>query len=348
MRRPETTRMLLIGGVLLAGLACPAYAQKQTSHDRAVARAEDSFRAAYNARNWTQAIQAGLQLTELLPASDLHAYNLACAYAQGGDKESALNWLARAVDNGFLNLRRLQTDPALTTLRRDPGYAAVMNLVKENRKKHLAEVLRMARERRPIILAPRDHDPQNPAPAIVALHGAGARPESIIIQWRDLAAEHGAILIAPRALQSVEGTLGGDWGEADEAELIVNEALEFAQKRFKIDENRIVLTGFSEGGQVAATLGTRNPAKYRGVIPIGGSYLPALDHPERAAGARRPRFCFLVGALDRAVAENRQAAEDFEQAGYDVKLEIYPDVGHEFPKSRAQELRDALSYVLGE
>lgn len=348
MKRPEVVRMLLIGGALLAVLAGPAHAQNQTSHDRAVARAEQSFRAAYGARNWTQAVQAGLQLTELLPASDQHAYNLACAYAQGGDPESALNWLGRAVANGFINLRRMQTDPALAALRRDPGYAAVVNLVKENRKKHLAEVLQMARARRPIILAPRDHDAQTPAPVIVALHGAGARPESIIVQWRDLAAEHGAILIAPRALQPVEGTLGGAWGEADEAELIVNEALEFAKKRFKIDDSRIVLTGFSQGAHIAAALGARNAARYRGVIPIGGSYLPELDQPERASGERRPRFCFLVGALDRAVAENRQAAEDFEKAGYEVKLDVYPDVGHEFPKSRGQELRDALEFVLGD
>ena len=43
----------------------------------------------------------------------------------------------------------------------------------------------------------------------------------------------------------------------------------------------------------------------------------------------------------------RKAAEDFEVAGYTVKLRIYPGVGHTFPRFTNRELGKALKFVLG-
>ena len=40
------------------------------------------------------------------------------------------------------------------------------------------------------------------------------------------------------------------------------------------------------------------------------------------------------------------AVTDFAEAGYDVKLRVYPKVGHVFPLNRGEELRKALDFVL--
>jgi tetratricopeptide (TPR) repeat protein len=50
------------------------------------------------------------------------AYNIACAYAQLGDKDRAFAWLERALAMRFLNLELALTDSDLAPLRSDPRF----------------------------------------------------------------------------------------------------------------------------------------------------------------------------------------------------------------------------------
>ena len=108
----------------------------------------------------------------------------------------------------------------------------------------------------------------------------------------------------------------------------------------------MILTGFSQGAYVAYAVGLRHPERFVGVIPMGGGYIPKLDRPTKATGPRVPRFYFMVGKLDRAVEPMTTAAKDFTEAGYDVELRVYPNVGHTFPLDQDVELRKALRFVL--
>lgn len=50
------------------------------------------------------------------------AYNIACGYALMGEKEQALEWLAKSLDMGFRNLRDVGTDDDLKALHADPRF----------------------------------------------------------------------------------------------------------------------------------------------------------------------------------------------------------------------------------
>ena len=54
----------------------------------------------------------------------------------------------------------------------------------------------------------------------------------------------------------------------------------------------------------------------------------------------------MVGSNDEAKAQCKEAAQDFESAGFEVDLRIYPGVGHTFPKFTNRELAKALRFVL--
>jgi len=43
----------------------------------------------------------------------------------------------------------------------------------------------------------------------------------------------------------------------------------------------------------------------------------------------------------------RVAADAFEVAGYQVKLRVYPNAGHTFPRDKTRELTKALRFALG-
>ena len=304
------------------------------------------FNQAYKAKEWDRAIEIGLTLNSLVPRNSTHQYNLACVYSLSGDADTSMKWLGKAAENGFAQVALFEADPDLAAVRDHPEYESALDLVKENHERELTRLRKKFGQRRPLVYPPPDHDAERPAPLIIALHGYGGLAKNVAAQWRTVAAQAGAILVAPDAVRRVRGANGFDWRNVDEADFLLDLTLEFVRERYKIDAERIVLTGFSQGAYIAYAVGARHPQKFIGVIPMAGGYISSLDAPPQAAGERRPRFYFMVGEKDRAVVPCREAAKAFAAAGYDVKLRVYPDVGHRFPKDRDRELREALAYVL--
>ena len=54
-------------------------------------------------------------------------YNVACLNAVGGRAEPALDYLERAVQNGFGHKEWIEHDPDLESLRGSPRYQALLN-----------------------------------------------------------------------------------------------------------------------------------------------------------------------------------------------------------------------------
>ena len=94
-------------------------------------------------------------------------------------------------------------------------------------------------------------------------------------------------------------------------------------------------------------LGIRHPDLFVGVIPMAGGYIPEIDAPPEATGDGDSRYFFMVGELDDAADQVRVAADAFEAAGYEVKLRVYPNAGHTFPRDKTRELTKALRFALG-
>jgi acetyl esterase/lipase len=89
----------------------------------------------------------------------------------------------------------------------------------------------------------------------------------------------------------------------------------------------------------------RYPEIFVGVIPMAGPYIPEIDAPPRARDGD-PRYYFMAGERDRAVTDMRRAAKDYESAGFAVKLRVFQDTGHSFPRASDRELSNALRWVL--
>ena len=64
--------------------------------------------------------------TEARPKDPRAAYNLSRAYASSHMKDEALEWLDKALQLGFDDIRFAREDPALTDLRGDPRFARLL------------------------------------------------------------------------------------------------------------------------------------------------------------------------------------------------------------------------------
>lgn len=312
---------------------------------------------AYTQKDWPRAIGLALRLNKLVPGNSTHQYNLACVYSLNGEPDRAIEWLGKAAQNGFSRLTLFETDTDLGATRSHEGYKAVHSAVKSNRGRILADLKARFEETPLHVVLPPEYNADQAAPLIVALHGYGGGARGVTEEWRNVAAEMGAIVIAPQAIFPIPGQGGVTWIDPnriddptcqDDAEFLVQLTVEYALANHRIDKERMILVGFSQGGIIAVAAAPRSKYRFAGAIPMAGEYLPRFDAPPKAVGDSAPRFYFMIGERDRdvAVASYRLAVKEFTAAGYVAKLRIYPRVGHRFPDDRDKELRRAIDFVL--
>lgn len=116
----------------------------------------------------------------------------------------------------------------------------------------------------------------------------------------------------------------------------------------RLDTTRVVLAGYSMGGDLAWAIALRNPARIRGAVVMGSraSYRArAADHRALADGG--VRFYFTLGAREEEVRLTgaRAAARFLEQLGVAHRYREIPGGGHEWAPPPL--FAEALRFVLG-
>jgi predicted peptidase len=175
-----------------------------------------------------------------------------------------------------------------------------------------------------LLFLPQDYGKQSDKkwPLMIFLHGAGERgsdinkvkihgPPKIVEQKKDFP----FILVSPQCPE------GKGW-EPEEVIALVDEI----QGKYKVDPDRVYLTGLSMGGFGTWETATQHPDRFAAIAPICGG--------GRAFMARRlknlPTWVFH-GEKDPVVPIKRSAemVDALKQAGGDVKFTRYPEAGHD-------------------
>ena len=288
-------------------------------------------------------------------------YNLACMHSLMKKRDKAFNHLNKAVALGPFGgnmADQIKGDSDFTNIRKDDRYAPLLEKAAKSapsprpqpqtRRRRTQQAQGQDVESQWKVTLPEGHKRSTKAPLLVALHHFNGEMEKTTQRWQKAAAEVGAILLTP------QGTVkSGDdkfqWGrDLDKIEADVMDAINEVMDDYKVDEDKIVIAGFSQGGWAAWGLAMRNPDTFCGVIPVAGRFQPesasALED-EDLAGLR---IFIMVGADDnsRTIDSNRDAAKRFGKIGAKVKLNIYDDVGHGFPDNETREQVKALRFVL--
>lgn len=110
-----------------------------------------------------------------------------------------------------------------------------------------------------------DDAPRGPRPLLVALHGSRGNGGQEVATWRGVAAELGAILLAPTEAGANEG-----YASSRRESHSVLEAIRWVRRRYDVDENRVWITGFSRGGHLCWDLALRHPGRFAAAAPMAG------------------------------------------------------------------------------
>ncbi len=157
------------------------------------------------------------------------------------------------------------------------------------------------------LLVPPDYDPQRAYPLVVALHGSKG-----CLIGHAFSVKDEFILVAPHGR--------GQTGYRDFGELDVFEAMAEVGRRYRIDRERVYLTGHSMGGGGTFRLATRYPHLWAAVAPMASAGTRPLSWLQNLLHV--PTL-FYHGSEDEVVPVTlaRQAADYLRQLGYNFRYE---------------------------
>ena len=167
-------------------------------------------------------------------------------------------------------------------------------------------------------------EPEGGWPLVLFLHGAGERGDDLerVKAWgppRMAAAGESLpyILVAPQCPQ-------GRWWQTPPLLALLDDITE----RYKVDPDRVYVTGLSMGGFGTWNLAAADPGRFAAIAPVcGGSSAPML----RLDGLKDLPIWAFHGGDDPVVppSETLRAVEAVRRLGGQARLTIYEGVGHD-------------------
>lgn len=276
------------------------------------------------------------------PTKALTAYNVACMNSLMKNKDAAIEAFERAAKTGGFNedlVQQMKQDSDLDYIRKDPRFKKIADGLTES----VAEKVEPGTK----VTLPKKFDKSKPAPLIVALHPWGGNMEETRDRWLKVADRMGAILLTPQGTyQMKDGEYRWDQN-LDVVEDQVMQAIESVMDQYKVDEDKVLIAGFSQGGWAAYAIALRNPGTINGVIAIGGKFDKSFEADADGGDLEDLRVVIMVGEKDEdeILDSNRLAEKVLKKSGAKVRYKSYKGLGHDFPKDTDKELAAAVDYI---
>lgn len=202
---------------------------------------------------------------------------------------------------------------------------------------------------------PPKYDPARRYPLIIWLHGgvSGAPADAAsgaIEMWQQALGDDWSdevMVLAPAAI-AADTTDDARWWR-DKGQLNVLHMLKEVKLAFNVDDDRVFVTGMSDGGSGAFALAARRPDTFSGFMPmVGHPLVPSFDGTcmfwENLA---KVRIYAISGGKDRLypAAQVAQVVAEANQNGASIEHKIYEDAGHDLsyaPKEIPRILADMV------
>jgi predicted peptidase len=171
-----------------------------------------------------------------------------------------------------------------------------------------------------LYLPPKYETSEEKWPLVVFLHGAGETGNDL-----KMVKKHGPPKLVekkefPFILVSPQAPVRGWVPEA------VNALIDDVMAHYRVDADRVYLTGLSMGGYGTWALAAAYPGKFAAAVPICGG-----GNPSVATKLKNLPLWVFHGGKDTTVLpiQSKTMVEAVKKAGGNVKFTIYPEAGHD-------------------
>lgn len=183
------------------------------------------------------------------------------------------------------------------------------------------------------LYVPETYSIDRPWPVIIALHGGSGNGRDFLWTWLREARSRGYLLLAPKSLADT-------WSEQDDRGLL--QILTWLGRNYRIDPQRLLLTGLSDGATFALLYGLAHPTVYRAIAPLCGVLHPANELVGNLDRARGMPIYLVHGALDFLfpVVMARAARDRLDGAGAALTYREIAELSHTYPRSENVAILD--------
>lgn len=192
-----------------------------------------------------------------------------------------------------------------------------------------------------LMYVPLDYSDDNSYPLFIGLHGAGGDADNWNGSYPGRAEDQGMIFLAPDSRNGSWDIMSYPYYTFGPDVEFIDEMLQFAFARCRIDPSRIALGGFSDGATYALSVGIGNGDLFTHLVAYSPGY---YVRPEPIVGL--PDVFVSHGPDDSVLPFHNTVntiVPSLENAGYDVTFHEF-DGGHEVPS----EVSDiAIDWFLG-
>jgi phospholipase/carboxylesterase len=178
------------------------------------------------------------------------------------------------------------------------------------------------------VYVPESYDPARRYPLVMALHGGAGHGRLFLWTWLREARARDLILVAPTAT-------GSTWSLTDPAvdTAHLDSVLAFVRERWRVDPDRMLLTGLSDGGTFTLLSGLAEDSPFTHLAPAAASFHPLLLSLSDDRRLRGLPVYLMHGALDWMfpIRVGRDAAAALKAAGAAVNWREIADLSHAWP-----------------
>jgi predicted esterase len=301
----------------------------------------------YNLGKYREALALSETAAARFPGKDNRTtYWRACLSSRVGELDEALQLLKEATRRGlWWSEEALKLEADLDPVRNRPEFRAFLAECK--RLKRAAGTITKLEL---IVLTPNNYSLGKVLPLLIALHPRGEDFEDFTRLWSQ-ALSKGVLVALPRSSQPF-GSHSRCWDDLARSETEAVDAYSQLSGRYKIDQKKIILSGFSQGATLAIYLALKRSLPARGFVAIAPASTIIPSHSDefesfvRAAKNPAPRGWILVGDKDRFFGRINLLHSSMKQNGLESEYVVEKGLGHDYPDDFAVKLGRALDFVL--
>ena len=177
-------------------------------------------------------------------------------------------------------------------------------------------------------------------PLVVALHGGSGHGRSFLWTWLRAARSANAIVISPSSRDGTWSLMGPDIDSENLAGMV-----KYAQEQWNIDDERILLSGMSDGGTFSYVSGLQSDSPFTHLAPSSASFHPMIVEVADANRLQDLPIYLMHGALDWMfpVDVARTARDALGAAGAQVEYREIADLSHTYPTEENPRILEWLA-----
>jgi predicted esterase len=251
--------------------------------------------------------------------------------------DDCMSVFRQGLDAGLWWAEEAFSDPDLNAVRELPEFKNLVTISKERHKEAQVTI-----ERDHALLVP-DAPSSGMYPLLIALHGRHGDKESHLKYW-EAARQRGWLVLA---VQSTQAIFPGAYHWDDPAEGLADLLFYYGQvsQKYKIDPQRVIVAGFSQGSGMSIYAALRGKLGVRGFIGIATWW---EDVNELDCKREDVRGYFVVGEKDHTLERAREIQATLRRNNIPFGEEVHADLAHAFPADFERSFEKAIDLIFME